>query len=100
MSILTEPRNALVKQFTKLLELEGVKLTVEEDALKAMVERAMHLDTGARSLRSVLENTMNDLMFQIPGMKNVIEVIITRETVEKHTMPQIIKEPARRKKAS
>ena len=100
MSILTEPRNALIKQFAKLLELEGVKLTVEEDALKAMVEKAMKLDTGARSLRSVLENTMNDLMFEVPGMKNVIEVIITRETVENKTMPQIIKEPAKRKKAS
>jgi len=101
MSILTEPRNALIKQFTKLLELEGIKLTIEQDALKAMVEKAMKHDTGARSLRSVLENTMNDLLFEVPSMDNIAEAVVTRETVEKQTMPKLImQEPSKRKKAS
>jgi ATP-dependent Clp protease ATP-binding subunit ClpX len=61
----------------------------------------MKHDTGARSLRSVLENTMNDLLFEVPSMDNIAEAVVTRETVEKQTMPKLImQEPSKRKKAS
>ncbi len=87
-SILTEPRNALIKQYRKLLELENVELTVEKEALEAMVEKASKLDTGARALRSVLENVMNDIMFEIPDMKDVAEVRISREVVTEGKKPE------------
>lgn len=80
--ILTEPKNALVKQYTKLVELDGVKLKFEAPALKEVARLAIERNTGARGLRSIIENTMRDIMFDIPGREDIEEVIITKATVD------------------
>ncbi|HYF51178.1 MAG TPA: ATP-dependent Clp protease ATP-binding subunit ClpX, partial [Planctomycetota bacterium] len=83
ISILTEPKNALVKQYKKLMELEGVKLDFEMNALKGIARKAAAKGTGARGLRSVLENVMLELMYEIPSRKDVTQITITAEMVEK-----------------
>jgi ATP-dependent Clp protease ATP-binding subunit ClpX len=88
--ILQEPRNALIKQYQKLLDMEGVKLTFEPEALQAIADQAVERKTGARGLRSILEGIMRDTMFDIPSLDDVREVIITKETVETDMQPQII----------
>ncbi|MEX2115820.1 MAG: ATP-dependent Clp protease ATP-binding subunit ClpX [Bacteroidota bacterium] len=87
LNILTEPRNALVKQYNKLFMLEGVELEFEADALKAVVARAMERGTGARALRSIIEDVMLDIMFHLPGRQNVSKCIITRDTIQKTKEP-------------
>ncbi|GJQ20097.1 MAG: ATP-dependent Clp protease ATP-binding subunit ClpX [Bacteroidia bacterium] len=87
LNILTEPRNALVKQYKKLFMLEGVELEFEEDALKAVVAKAMERGTGARALRSIIEDVMLDIMFHLPGRQNVSKCIITRDTILKTKEP-------------
>ena len=89
MSILTEPRNALVKQYTRLLEMEGVKLHFEPEALEAIVSIAMKRKTGARSLRAIMENLMLDIMFEIPSKSNVSTITITADTVLNNAEPVI-----------
>ena len=68
-SILTEPKNALLKQYTKLFELEGIKLTIDEEVLDFMVEKAMEYKLGARGLRSICESILTDAMFEMPSIK-------------------------------
>ena len=80
--ILTEPKNALVKQFTKLFEMDGVTLRFEEEALDFMVEKAIEFKLGARGLRSIVETILNDAMFEIPSDSNTHELIITRAYAE------------------
>ncbi|MGF1669271.1 MAG: ATP-dependent Clp protease ATP-binding subunit ClpX [Balneolaceae bacterium] len=87
IQILKEPKNALTKQYKKLFGMEDVELVFEEDALKAVVERAKGRKTGARGLRSILEDSMLDIMFSLPSMKNVERCVITRETIEKKAPP-------------
>jgi ATP-dependent Clp protease ATP-binding subunit ClpX len=82
IKILTEPRNALIKQYKKIFELEGIKLTFEDEAVKAIAAKALTRQTGARGLRAILEDTMMDLMFEIPTMIGVDEVVITRGMIE------------------
>ena len=82
MQILTEPKNAVTRQFAKLMDMEGVKLTFRKDALEAIAEKAASKGTGARGLRSQLEKLMLEIMFRIPSEKNVAECIITAETVD------------------
>ncbi len=88
--ILQEPRNALTKQYQKLLDMEGVKLTFEPGSLEAIAEQAVQRKTGARGLRSILEGIMRETMFEIPSLDDVREVIVTKETVELGLQPQII----------
>jgi ATP-dependent Clp protease ATP-binding subunit ClpX len=88
--ILTEPRNALTKQYIKLLEMEDVELVFEPDALEAIADLAAERKTGARGLRSILENIMRDTMFEIPSQDYVRQVIITRETVLEKTEPEVV----------
>jgi len=88
--ILTEPRNALVKQYQKLLEMEDVELVFEPGALEAIAALAIERKTGARGLRSILENIMRDTMFEIPSQDDVRQVLITRATVEKQAEPEIL----------
>ena len=88
LRILTEPRNALIKQYTRLFEMEGVKLTFEPAALRRIIEMAQKRKTGARALRSIAEEALTDILFEIPSRKDVSEVIITPECVER-------REPAR-----
>ena len=87
MNILTEPRNAIVKQFKKLFKYEGVDLDFEEAALHQIVTKAIARGTGARALRSVVEDIMRDIMYELPSKSNVTKCVITRETVEKKKEP-------------
>lgn len=89
VSILTEPKNAIMKQYTRMFELEGVKLHFSDDALNAIAERAMEVSTGARALRMILENLMRDLMFDVPSDNTVAEIVIDREAVLGTKLPQI-----------
>lgn len=94
IDILLKPKNAITKQYKKLFKMEDVELEFEDDALNAVVERARERKTGARGLRSILEDAMLDIMFTIPSMKNVKRCIITRETVEKKAPPIYEKQKA------
>lgn len=98
-SILTKPKNALVKQYKKLLDLEGVELVIEDDALDLVVEKAVKRDTGARALRSILDGIMNDLMFELPDMTDVKQVVVDKATVEGKKKPTVIKDSSERKTA-
>jgi ATP-dependent Clp protease ATP-binding subunit ClpX len=88
--ILTEPRNALTKQYIKLMEMEDVELVFEPDALQAIADLAIERKTGARGLRSILENIMRGTMFEIPSQQDVRQVIITRETVANKAEPEVV----------
>lgn len=90
IKILKEPKNALVKQYTKLFEIDGVELEFEDEALNAIVEKAIERKTGARGLRSIIEEIMRDIMFEIPSNPNIEKCIITKETVLNKTEPKII----------
>jgi ATP-dependent Clp protease ATP-binding subunit ClpX len=92
IAILTEPKNALVKQYQALLKLEGVDLTYTKDALKAISEEAMKRKSGARGLRSIMENIMLDIMYEIPDMEGVKECIISQDVVLKDKPPIIVYE--------
>ncbi len=81
MRLLTEPRNALVRQYTKLLGMSGVKLHVEEEALRAMAKQAIERGTGARALRGIFERLMLDIMYQVPSDKSIRSVTLTRDAV-------------------
>lgn len=82
IKILTEPHNALVKQYQKLLEMEEVKLEFRKDALEALAEKAVNRGTGARGLRAIIEKIMLEIMYSVPSRKDIKECIITKETVE------------------
>mgnify|MGYP001433197922 FL=1 len=81
VTILTQPKNALIKQYQRLFEIEDTKLTFTDDALEAIAEKAIKRKTGARGLRSILENTLLDTMFELPGMEEVSEVVINDEVI-------------------
>jgi ATP-dependent Clp protease ATP-binding subunit ClpX len=87
LNILTQPKNALVKQYQKLFAMEGVELEIEPAALQTIVDKAMARGTGARALRSIIENVMVDIMFHLPTRRNVSKCIITRETITKGKEP-------------
>ncbi|MHB8422143.1 MAG: ATP-dependent Clp protease ATP-binding subunit ClpX [Leptospirales bacterium] len=98
--ILTEPKNALVKQFEKLFSLEKVRLKMTEGALKAIAHKAFVQRTGARGLRSILEEVMLDLMYEIPSVQNVLEVLVTEETINDHQPPRVVRMDAAKKESS
>ncbi|MBI5476702.1 MAG: ATP-dependent Clp protease ATP-binding subunit ClpX [Ignavibacteriales bacterium] len=87
LNILTAPKNALVKQYQKLFRLEGVELEFEDDALKAVVSKATERSTGARALRSIMEDTMLDIMFHLPSRQNLVKCTITKDTILKKKEP-------------
>ncbi len=91
VNILTEPKNSLVKQYQKLMKLDNVKLVFEPEALTAIAEKSIRLKTGARGLRSVVENIMLESMFEIPGRSDVAEIHITRDCVDGGKQPVVIK---------
>lgn len=91
--ILTEPKNALVKQYTHLIELEGVELSFSQEALNAIAKEALERKTGARGLRSILENTMLNVMFDIPSSTNIKEVVVTPESINGEQDPIIVYGP-------
>jgi ATP-dependent Clp protease ATP-binding subunit ClpX len=99
--VLTEPKNALIKQYKKLLEMDGVELEFTEDALREIAREAIKRKTGARGLRAIVEEIMSDVMFEIPSMKNVKKVVIDKDVVLKKKKPILIKEETKElKKAS
>ena len=87
LNILTEPKNAIVKQYKKLFRMEGVDLIFEENALKAVVQRAIDRGTGARALRSIIEEVMLDIMYGLPEKRNLYSVTITRDVITKKKEP-------------
>ena len=95
--ILEEPKNALVKQYQKMFELEGVGLTFDRKAIKAISRKALERGTGARGLRSIIEGIMRDLMFESPSRADVSEVVITSECVEQGTAPLLLLNPEEQK---
>src|SRR4051812_35654493 len=90
ISILTEPKNALVKQYAKLFEMEGIRLRFSDDALKSVAMKAIKRKTGARGLRAILESILLDLMYDMPSMENVEEVIINADVVDTSALPLIV----------
>ena len=88
--IMTEPKNALVKQYEKLFELDGVELEMTEDAIDAIAHKAIERKTGARGLRSIFEKIMNEVMYEIPSCENVSKCIVTEETVNNGNEPKLI----------
>ena len=90
INIVTEPKNALTKQYKKLLELDGVELEFEPEALNSIVEKAIERNTGARGLRSIIEDIMRDIMFDIPSNPKIEKCIITKETVEGKEGPKLV----------
>ncbi|WP_340301202.1 ATP-dependent Clp protease ATP-binding subunit ClpX [Roseobacter sp. HKCCD5988] len=90
VTILTEPKNALVKQYQRLFELEDVKLKFTEDALSAIAKRAIERKTGARGLRSIMEDILLDTMFELPGAEGVLEVVVNDEAVTSDVQPLMI----------
>jgi ATP-dependent Clp protease ATP-binding subunit ClpX len=100
VTILTQPKNALVKQYQRLFELENVKLTFTEDALTAIAKRAIQRKTGARGLRSILEDILLNTMFDLPGMANVDEVLVNEEAAISAAQPLMIYAEAKKEGAS
>ena len=90
IDIVTKPKNALVKQYKKLVELDGVELEFNQDALEAIVEKAIERNTGARGLRSIIEEIMRDIMYDIPSNEKIVKCIITKETVLNKAQPEIV----------
>ncbi len=92
VTILVEPRNALTKQYRKLFEMEGAELEFREDALAAVARKAMQRKTGARGLRTILENVLLDTMYELPSQENVTKVVVDEAVVNGETKPYIIYE--------
>jgi ATP-dependent Clp protease ATP-binding subunit ClpX len=99
MKILVDPRNALTKQYKKLFELEGVGLTFDPEALRSIAQRAIKLGTGARGLRAILEETMTNIMFDLPTRDDVREVVITKECITESRPPLIVTSQPTKKEA-
>ena len=89
MRILTEPRNALVKQYQKLVELDGAELEFEDDAVRAIASQAIERKSGARGLRSIIENALLDTLFDLPGRKDVRKCVITKDVITKGEKPRL-----------
>jgi len=91
ISILTEPKNALTKQYRAMLSYDNVELEFTEDALGAIADKAIAMEIGARGLRSVMESVMQDIMFTVPSDKTIRKVIVTKECVENIEQPTIVR---------
>ena len=100
MQILSQPKNALCKQYIKLLDMDGVELTFEDDALRAMAKQAIDRKCGARGLRAIIESTMLDTMFELPSMPDVTGCVITLASVEGKEKPRLIRAEMKESSAS
>ncbi|SCJ72090.1 ATP-dependent Clp protease ATP-binding subunit ClpX [uncultured Clostridium sp.] len=98
INILSQPKNALVKQYTKLFEMDNVELEFTEDALKAIADEAIARKTGARGLRSIVEDMMIEIMFDIPSDENISKIIIQEETVKNKELPEVVRLPENEKR--
>ena len=88
--ILTEPKNALVKQYAKLFEMDGVALEIDEEALRLVAQKAIERKTGARGLRAILEDIMLNVMYEIPTRDDIEKCLLTKDTIENHNEPVLI----------
>ena len=91
INILSQPKNALVKQYSKLFELDNVELEFTEDALKAIADEAIARKTGARGLRAIVEDIMIDVMFDVPSDENISKVVITEDSIKSKKLPELIR---------
>lgn len=98
INILSEPKNALVKQYTKLFEMDNVELEFTEDALKAIADEAIARKTGARGLRSIVEDMMIEIMFDIPSDENISKIVIKEDTVKNKELPEVVRLPENEKR--
>jgi ATP-dependent Clp protease ATP-binding subunit ClpX len=92
IQILTEPRNALTKQYARLFEMEGVQIDFRPDALDAVAERALSRKTGARGLRSIMESVLLDTMYKIPSEENVAKVVVDESVIKGESEPLLVYE--------
>jgi len=99
VQVLVGPKNALIKQYTKFFEMENVKLTVTDDALRAIARAALKKETGARALRAILEELMLEVMFELPGRDDVEECLVTEECVTQRARPVLVTKDGQRKVA-
>jgi ATP-dependent Clp protease ATP-binding subunit ClpX len=90
VSILLEPKNALSKQYRKLFDMEGVELEFRQDALKAVAKKAMQRKTGARGLRTILENVLLETMYELPSLRNVQKVVVDEQVILGESMPYVL----------
>jgi ATP-dependent Clp protease ATP-binding subunit ClpX len=95
ITILTEPRNALVKQFQRFFQFDGIELVFADDSLEAIANRALDRETGARGLRSILEETLLDVQFELPSRRDVKKCVVTKETIERGLKPTLVTEAAK-----
>jgi ATP-dependent Clp protease ATP-binding subunit ClpX len=96
VKILSEPKNALVKQYTRLFEMDSVELEFSDDALEAIADQAIHRGTGARGLRAIMEEVLLPVMYDIPSRDDVAKVVVTKETVQDNVLPTIVpRKPSR-----
>ncbi|MFY0623199.1 MAG: ATP-dependent Clp protease ATP-binding subunit ClpX [Pelagimonas sp.] len=100
ITILTQPKNALVKQYQRLFEMEDTQLTFTDEALSAIAKKAIERKTGARGLRSILESILLDTMFELPGMEDVTEVVVNDEAVNAETKPLMVHGENKKEEAS
>ncbi len=96
VSILSKPKNALVKQYVRLFEMDGVELEFTDEALDAIADQAIHHGTGARGLRAIMEEVLQPVMFDIPSRDDVAKVVVTKETVQDNVLPTIVPRKAAR----
>ena len=97
MRIILEPKNAIIKQYKKLFSIDGTELEIEQDAVRAVAEKAIAKKTGARGLRSILEEILTDIMYEIPSRSDVKKVIITKSCIEGGEPTLVLGEDARDK---
>ena len=90
ITILTEPRNALVKQFQRFFAFDGIELVFADDALSAIADKALERETGARGLRSIIEEILLEVQFELPSRRDVKKCVVTKETIEKGLKPTLV----------
>ena len=100
MQILTEPKNALIKQYQHLFEMEGAELVFRDDSLSAIARKSMERKTGARGLRTIVENVLLDTMYEIPSAENISKVVIDKSVILGESEPLYVYESEQKKVAS
>jgi ATP-dependent Clp protease ATP-binding subunit ClpX len=90
VQILTEPKNALAKQYDRFFGYDGIELVFTDDALWEIADKALERETGARGLRSIIENALLDVMFELPSRRDVTKCVITKETISQHIRPTLV----------
>jgi ATP-dependent Clp protease ATP-binding subunit ClpX len=94
ITILTEPRNALTRQFQRFFDFDGIELTFQDDSLGAIADKALVREAGARGLRSILEETLLDVQFELPSRRDVTKCVVTKDAIERGTKPTLVTQAA------